>query len=268
MFCRGLGGAAFKLIRATSPSEAGTTLLALFIVSLITAAIWTYVVLRSRWSGWKLILTVFIVYFGVSTVMSQIETAYFVTRLPPGMLRRLFLAGLIIAAVFAPLAVLILGRARSHETSEHTRLSMPVSTWILKLVLIVIAYLFLYFTFGYVFAWRNPTVREYYGGNDPAGFLSHITSLIRNEPMLFVLQAVRALLWAGLGVPIIKMMKGEWWHAGFAVALLFGVFMTAPLLLPNTLMPEEVRMAHLLETSTSNFLFGWLIVVLLRPTRR
>jgi len=250
------------------PSEAGTTLLTLFVVSLITAAVWTYVILRSRWGGWKLILTVFVVFFGVVTFMSQIETAYFLTRLPPGMLPRLFLAGLIIAAVFAPLAVLILGKARSHETSEDGQLKMPLSTWITRLSLIVIAYLFLYFTFGYFFAWRNPAVREYYGGRDPAGFISHITSLLRNEPMLFILQAVRALLWTALAVPVIKMMKGDWWHAGLAVALLFGVFMTAPLLLPNTLMPTEVRMAHLLETSTSNFLFGWLVVLSLRSRRR
>jgi hypothetical protein len=250
-----------------APSEAGTTLLTLFIVSLITAAVWTYVILRSRWSGWKLVLTVFVVFFGVSTMMSQIETAYFVTRLPPGMLPRLFLAGLIIAAVFAPLAVLILGRARSHETSGDTRLNMPVSTWVLKLSLIVIAYLVLYFTFGYFFAWRNPVVREYYGGSDPAGFISHVTSLLQNEPMLFLLQAVRAVLWTALAVPIIKVMKGDWWHAGLAVALLFGVFMIAPLLLPNPLMPAEVRMAHLLETSTSNFVFGWLIVWSLQGRR-
>lgn len=250
-----------------APSEASATLLTLFIVSLITAAVWTYVILRSQWSGWNLILTVFIVFFGVSTVMSQIETAYFVTRLPPGMLPRLFLAGLIIAAVFAPLAVVILGKARSqtHETSEQVRL--PISTWILRLFLIVIAYLILYFTFGYFVAWRNPAVREYYGGSDPASFISHIASLLRNEPMLFLLQAVRALLWTALAVPVIKMTPGDWWRAGLAVALLFGVFMTAPLLLPNTLMPAEVRMAHLLETASSNFLFGWLIVLLLPQIR-
>lgn len=248
-----------------TPSEAGATLLALFIVSLITAAVWTYVIRRSRWSGWKLVITVFIVFYGVFTVMSQIETAYFVTRLPPGMLQRLFLAGLIIAAVFAPLAVLILGRARAHGNAEVVRLNMPVSTWIAKLSLIVIAYIVLYFTFGYFIAWRNPSVREYYGGGELVGFIPHITNVIRNEPMLFVLQAVRALLWAALAVPVIKMTKGPWWHAGLAVALLFGVFMTAPLLLPNTLMPTEVRMAHLLETSTSNFLFGWLVALLLRP---
>jgi hypothetical protein len=48
---------------------------------------------------------------------------------------------------------------------------------------------------------------------------------------------------------------------------LFAV-MTSQLLLPNPLMPAEVRMAHLLETSTSNFLFGWLVVLILRGTGR
>jgi hypothetical protein len=35
------------------------------------------------------------------------------------------------------------------------------------------------------------------------------------------------------------------------------------LLLPNPLMPAEVRMVHLVETASSNFLFGWLLVWLL-----
>ncbi len=252
-----------------APADASATLLALFIVSLISPAVWTYIILRSQWTGWKLILSVFLIFFGVGTVMSQIETAYFVTGLPPGMLPRLFLAGLIIAAVFAPLAVLILGKAKAHtgRTTVDTQLNMPVSKWIVKLSIIVIVYLVIYFTFGYFIAWRNPAVRAYYGGSDPAGFISHVASVLRNEPMLFLLQAVRALLWTAIAVPVIKMLKGQRWESELAVALLFGVFMTAPLLLPNTLMPAEVRMAHLLETSSSNFLFGWLLVLILRPER-
>lgn len=250
-----------------TPAEAGATLLALIVVSLINAAVWTYVIVRSQWSGWKLILTVFFVFFGVSTLMPQIETAYFITRLPPGMLPRLFLAGLIIAAVFAPLAVLILGKAKTqaNETSGNLRLKMPVRTWIVKSCVIVSAYLFLYFTFGYFIAWRNATVRNYYGGSDPGSFIAHLTNLLRAEPLLFLLQAGRALLWIAIAVPVIKMMKGAWWESGLAVALLFAV-MTSQLLLPNPLMPDEVRMVHLVETATSNFLFGWLVVLILRGT--
>jgi hypothetical protein len=196
--------------------------------------------------------------------MPQIETAYFVTRLPPGMLPRLFLAGIIMAAVFAPLAVLILGKARAqgNENSSTVAGSLP-----LKLVLIVVAYVLIYFGFGYFIAWKSEAVRTYYGGNDPGNFLTHLANLIRTEPLLFVLQAVRALLWTAIAVPVIKMMRGKWWEAGLAVGLLFAV-MTSQLLLPNPLMPAEVRMAHLLETSTSNFLFGWLVVLILRGTGR
>jgi hypothetical protein len=242
-------------------ADAGATLLALLLVSLINAAVWTYVIRRSQWTGWRLILTVFFLFYGVSTVMPQIETAYFITRLPPGLLPRLFVAGVIIAAVFAPLAVLILGKARS-QTNETSRLKMTVSVWIAKSFAIVIAYLFLYFTFGYFIAWKNEAVRAYYGGSDPGSFVTHITNLLRAEPLLFLLQVVRALLWTAIAVPVIKMMKGEWWETGLAVAVLFAV-MTSQLLLPNPLMPDEVRMVHLVETATSNFLFGWLVVLIL-----
>ena len=243
-----------------APADAGATLLALLVVSLINAAVWTYVIRRSSWTGWKLVLTVFVVFYGANTLMPQIETAYFVTRLPPGMLPRLFLAGLIIAAVFAPLAVLILGKRRPEN---ETRLTILAGSWPVKLALIVIAYVFLYFTFGYFIAWRSPAVRAYYGGSDPENFIAHIASLLRSEPMLFLLQAIRALLWTAIALPVIKMMKGAWWESGLAVALLFAV-VNSQLLIPNPLMPPEVRMVHLLETATSNFIFGWLIVLILR----
>ena len=256
-----------------SPSEAGAALAAILIVSLVQAAVWTYVIRRSRWSGWKLVLTVFFVTYGVATLMPQIETAYFVTRLPPGMLPRLFIAGLIIAAVFAPLAVLILGKIKSHSTgpSVESRLTMPASAWLMRLALIAIAYVVIYFTFGYFVAWKNAAVVAYYGGNDPGSFITHMRNTLRSEPMLFVLQIARALLWTAIAIPVIKMMKGKWWEAGLAVALLFAMT-SAQLLIPNPLMPAEVRMAHLVETVTSNFLFGWLVVAILEqvhhPLRR
>ena len=246
----------------SAPAEAGATLLALFLVSLINAAFWSYLILRSRWTSWKLIVTVFLVFYGVSTVMPQIESAYFIKRLPPGLLPRLFLAGLILAAVFAPLAVLILGKAKS-SSNESSQLTMSTGAWIAKLSLIVVAYVFLYFTFGYFIAWKNPAVRAYYGGGELSGFITHITTLLRSEPMLFLLQGARALLWTAIALPVIKMMKGEWWERGLAVGLLFAV-MTSQLLLPNPLMPSEVRMVHLVETASSNFLFGWVVVLILR----
>ena len=248
-----------------APVEAGAALAALLAVSFLNTAVLTYLIIRSRWAGWKLILTIFFVFYGVTTVMSQVETAFFVTRLPPGMLPRLFLAGAIIAALFSPLAVLILGKRRHHRAGDESppRLNMPAGEWVGKLSLIVIAYVFIYFTFGYFIAWKSAAVRAYYGGSDPGSFFAQMSAVVRDTPLLLPLQAVRAILWAAIAVPVIRMMKGRWWEAGLAVALLFAVVMNAQLLLPNPLMPREVRMVHLLETASSNFLFGWLIVLVL-----
>jgi hypothetical protein len=254
--------------------QAGEALAALLAVSFLTTAVLAYLIIRSRWAGWKLILTIFFVFYGVTTVMPQIETAFFVTRLPPGMLSRLFLAGAIIAALFSPVAVLILGKRKPDQGKDeskdesHLRLNMPFGEWVGKLCLIVIAYVVIYFTFGYFIAWKSAAVRAYYGGSHPGSLLAQMSAVIRETPWLIPLQALRAILWAAIAAPVIRLMKGRRWEAGLAVALLFGVVMTSPLLLPNPLMPREVRMAHLLETASSNFFFGWLIVLVLCGRRR
>ena len=254
----------------SAPAQAGAALAALLALSFLNTAVLAYVIIRSRWAGWKLILTIFFVLYGVTTVMSQVETAFFVTRLPRGMLSRLFLAGAIIAALISPLAVLILGKRKPDraEGEGRPRLNMPVGEWVGKLSLIVIAYLVIYFTFGYFIAWKSAAVRAYYGGSDPGSFLAQMSSVVRDRPWLLPLQAVRALLWAALAVPVIRMMKGRWWEAGLAVSLVFAVVMNTQLLLPNPLMPREVRMVHLVETASSNFIFGWLTVLILRGRRR
>lgn len=244
-----------------APNDAGAALLALLVISIINAAVWSYLILRAGWTGWKLVLATAFVFYGVTTLMPQIETAFFITSLPPGMLPRLFIAGAIIAAVFSPLSVLILGRARS-RSDGGTWPRMSAGEWIVKLSLIIVIYVIIYFTFGYFIAWKSAAVRAYYGGHDPGSFFAQIASVLRHQPSLVLLQVVRALLWTAIAWPVVRMMRCKWWEAGLAVALVFAVA-SSQLLLPNPLMPYEVRMAHLLETSTSNFLFGWLVVLIL-----
>ena len=61
------------------------------------------------------------------------------------------------------------------------------------------------------------------------------------------------------------MMHGPRWETVLAVGLLFSVLTAASLLLPNPLLPPEVRAVHLVETGSSNFLFGLLVGWLLTP---
>lgn len=246
------------------PEQAGAAVLPLLAVCFLQVVVLTHLILRSRWTGWRLVATVFVLFYGVMTFMPQIESAVFLNRLPRGTLSRLFLMGALIAAPFSVLAVLILGKRKAGtvDTEPDSRLVMPLSEWAWKLAVIALVYLTLYFTFGYFIAWKNPAVPEYYGGTDPGSFFAQMGTVLRNTPWLIPFQILRAMFWVALALPVIRMLKGQWQETAIALGSLFAV-MTAPLLLPNPYMPETVRMAHLVETGSSNFIFGVFIAWLL-----
>lgn len=260
--CFAVGSLVLGQPSGAEPAEqSGAVALPLLAVCLLNTIVLTHVILRSRWGGWKLIATVFFVFYGAMTFMSQIESAVFITTLPPGMLPRIFLMGVLIAAPFAVVAVLILGKRKENVASAeiNTRVVMPPGAWAWKLAVLAAAYVVLYFTFGYFIAWQDPTLREYYGGVDEGGFLVHMGTVARDTPWMIPFQVLRGLLWIAIAVPVVRMMRGGWQETAVAVGLVFAVLMTAQLLLPNPYMPDAVRMTHLVETASSNFLFGLLV---------
>ena len=251
-----------------TPAQAGAAAVSLLAVCFLNTIVLTHIILRSRWAGWRLIAAVFFIFYGVTTLMSQIESAVFITRLPAGALPRLFLMGALIAAPFAVFAVFILGKRKADpaDAEPNSRLVMPTREWAWKLAVIAIAYVILYFTFGYFIAWQNPAVREYYGGSDEGSFFAQMRTVLAETPWLIPFQILRALLWTAIALPVVRMMKGPWPETALALGLLFAVVMNAQLLLPNPFMPEPVRTTHLIETASSNFIFGFLMGWLL--TRR
>lgn len=243
-----------------STQQSGSFLAIVLAVSLLQTIALAYPVIRSRWHGWRLIGTVFVLYFGTVTFMSQIESmVYLGARMAPGMLRGIVLMGFFNALVFSPILVLALGKARvgPAEIDEPDRgVRMSWTAWAWKLVAVAGVFTSLYYLFGYYVAWKNPALREYYGGTDPGTFLAQMRGIVQGTPWMLPLQFVRGLLWVLLALPVIRMMKGGWQEAGLALSLLFTV-PVAYLLFPNPMMPEAVRMTHLVETAPYQFLFGW-----------
>jgi hypothetical protein len=173
--------------------------------------------------------------------------------------------GLLITIPFSFLAVTILGKRKTagQITANNPYDALPVSEWSWKLALIAVVYVVLYFTFGYFIAWRTPAVREFYGGTDPGNFFGQMRTVVRDTPWLIPFQIFRALCWAGIAIVIINVLQRAKAETAVVLGYMFAVVMCAPLLLPNPYMPEAVRMAHLLETASSNFVFGmfagWLL---------
>jgi len=243
---------------------------ALLLVCFLDACVLSYLILRSRWTGWKLIAAVWLGFYGTGTVLPQIEILVFPMAIPPGTLPRLLLMGFITTAIFTPLAVWILGKRKPAVPAAESNPPLPAAPsreLILRFAAIAAIYVCVYFTFGYFIAWRDPAVRAYYGGNDPGTFFVQMKNVLRDTPWLVAFQVLRGVLWGLIALPIIRMIKGRRWEAGLAVALLFSVVLSDKLLLPNPYMPEQVRMTHLIETASSNFLLGWIAAWLLTKPR-
>jgi len=103
----------------------------------------------SRWHGWKLILTMSVAFYLVMTLVTQLESWYFLYGVTIGtdLMLRLFIQGLPLAFIFIPIAVLVMGRFRhaEGETEYSNRAFMPITEWLWKLGVIYIAYLVLPF---------------------------------------------------------------------------------------------------------------------------
>lgn len=94
--------------------SAQTAPLAVLLWAFLDVIVLSYPIVRSRWTGWRLAMTIFFVFYGVTTFLSQIRTVvllqYMEDIVPVEETPRLFLNGAIAARIFSPFAVLVHGR--------------------------------------------------------------------------------------------------------------------------------------------------------------
>ena len=225
----------------------------------------SYVILRSRWHGWTLVAAIFVSMYGISTVASQVESVAFLSnKLPQGMIRAIFVQGAIAAALFAPLAVLALGKWRATSIRPPMSPAVPPkpASLLLRVAILAAAFVFLYMFFGYYVAWRNPELRRFYGGPEEATFWAAWQHNWTNSPWIYALAVFRALLHVGCLYPLVRMLHASRRESALAAAL-FLTCWTTVLLLPNPLMPASVARSHFWETLGFNLVFGalagWLL---------
>jgi len=237
-------------------AEGGRTLALLFLVGLAEAAVMTYLILRARQTGWALVATVFVAFFGLNTLINQLESLVYL-GLPPDTVTRLIGAGALVAAVFAVAAVALLGKwqARLVAAPRLPGLRRSAWGWVWRLAAVAGIYVALYFCFGYFVAWARPEVRAFYGGAEAASLVAQVAAVWDSTPWMFAFQAFRGLLWAVLALPVIGVHPGGRWEVCLATAMLFSVW-SLQLLLPNPYMPEAVARIHLMELAGSNLVFG------------
>jgi hypothetical protein len=250
--------------------EKGLAIMAImFVVSLFNTAVLSYAILRSRWRGWKIVVTIFWVYFSVNVFLSQIETLYFNDSLviPLKEILSFIITGALNTAVFAPVSVFVLGHLKKSGelmVSEESMI-MPFKEMVLKICGIsLVVYPLLYFLFGYFVLWQFAEARLLYSGStDRLPFFSHWVVTFTEDPWLYPWQILRGLIWVTVAAPVIRMSSTGWKETGVITGLLFAILMNIQHMLPNPYMTPIIRMAHFLETAVSNFILGFSITWLL-----
>jgi len=257
-----VGGLVTGITSMEVADPTGAFVTSLFIIFLQTVVL-SYAIVRSRWTGWKLVLAIIVIYYGVVTFQTNVETVVFLNYLvdivPTEMLPILFVQGAITAGIFAPLATVILGRMKDSEGGQepNLKLVMPGIEWVWKLVVIAVIWVGVYFAFGAFVAvpLAGEVFQEYYAG-------------LQLPAWMPLFQLVRGVIWVAVAAPVIRMMKGHWWETALVVGLLFSFLMGFWLLAPNPFMPEVIRMAHFVEVSSENFIFGFVLVYILKIRQR
>src|SRR5260370_28436843 len=77
---------------------------------------------------------------------------------------------------------------------------------LLRLAILVAAFVFLYMFFGYYLAWRNPELQRFYAGPELATFWAALTHNCTSSPLIYALPAFRALLSAACLYPLVPML--------------------------------------------------------------
>jgi hypothetical protein len=260
---------------ANATSEPGlvSTTGGLLIVALANVVVIAGLILTSRWSGWKLALSLALAYYGAVTVVTQMDTWYYLSSINvgPQLLLRLLLMGVPTAFLFIPLAVWVLGKGRATaEALPNLALVMPVRQWAWKLSTIVVLYLALYWGAGYFIAWQNPELRAFYGQPGKAlPFSTHTADTLLHDPVLFPFQILRALVWVLCALPVIRGSRLNPWWTALVVGLFFSVPQNVGHIMANPFLPiASVRLSHMIETASSSFLFGAVVVRLLHREHR
>lgn len=257
-----IGNAIFpsSITEMSADSDSSGGLILLLICALNTMVV-LYFIYNSQCKGWKLVGTIFLITFGLQYFMSQIETLWFNDSInfPIKGILAVVSGGFIANLLFSVTATWLTGNFSSIKESFGGKAKVNLVPMVKYFLLLsIVIWPVIYFLAGYFIAWQFAEVRLSYSGTvEMDSFLSMMKVNIASG--LYFFQILRGVLWILIALPALAVIKGSLMHKGVIIGLLFAVLSGSQLLLPNPFMSDMVRMGHLIETTPSNFLWGFII---------
>jgi len=240
----------FLLPGARDPEEMGLAgRFALpFVSALLLGAPLAFPIGRSRLRGMRLYGAVALAVLGLTTVLTQVESAVFLNMTSQELaIETLRLT--IMSLVLAGLATALYAVSDGEPVAARDRPNpATAASWIRRWLGVSCLYVVLYIAAGLLIL---PIIRPWY---EAQGLLDP------NPAVVFPLQIVRGALFVAFVMPLLRSLSVTRRQASLAMAimipLLHGVAVLIP---PNPFMPDYVRHAHMVEIGWSNFVLGLLI---------
>ena len=227
------------------------TFMGLFTVAIIQILVLTLVANRSKLKSKHLAWLLSVLFFTINHALNVIESLVFLRNIYPVSMQ---MVNLLIGLTTA----IVLGYAIAYlrKPSEENQEDIPVFIWSKNLVLSwagwIIIWFIIYICAGALIPMNVDGVHEFYFSGEGAMDISLV-------PIAYLMQIPRGSIWILLAIALQKYQKGTSWEKSLVTGIVFGCLMSSTLLIPNFLMPDIVRMAHLPEILYANLLWGIII---------
>jgi len=221
------------------------------VASTLIVSLLSYIVLHAHWTGKKLVALLVLLQFGVANFNTMIEALFFELDIPKQEALFSVATALLVAVIFSPVLVRFLGRNAETGAANPTSKPRTPLAWAGKGALVAFLYFALYFVAGMLV---YPFVKDFYADKHLPGIGE-----------MLAMQLFRGTVYLLVCLPVIRTMTTSRMNIGLtvgaALSILGGI---APLLLPNPYMPDYIRPPHMIEVGVSNFVFGFLMVRLVK----
>ena len=230
---------------------------------LLVSSAWTcfavyFVIKHTAYHGKKLFINLLFVLFFIQYFMTQIETLFFGGAFTG--ITKLDIILIMFAGLFPLLgAIALLVKFFQNKNAMCETVKINVKDITVKLGIIGIIYLCVYMVFGYFVAWQFEELRLFYtGSTEKLSFWGQMANNIKTNPMIIPFQIIRGILFGLAVIPVKNMVNKNKTVFIISVCLIY-LCTAVVLIIPNALFPDMVRIAHLIEMSSSMLLFGIIV---------
>lgn len=205
--------------------------------------------------------------FVTGTVLTQIDSFVYLETLRGSIGYGIVALGAVTSVSGGVFAGLLFGG----RVQGTVRVELPHNSggWAGAMAVLALFHVVIYYLLGYYLVWIYPEARAWYGSEaELLGFAGHMATVFQDSWWIMLVQLVRGLGWALVAALIYRFCSGGRAGLTLLILLAFLAFHVIPLIVPNALMPPEIRALHLIELAATAVLMAGACALVLRPWGR